>query len=241
MYIETLENKLYEQVWSGASNTCAKLTNDLGIQVNVCALESEVYMGCTSTFETTEGADTGDAAGDRLVCRYSASSISLEVEAGNIHTDAGKAYVCSSWSVSSGAEVSIKWIEFSSVGLLEHELELFQRNLFIALADAGFEICALTIANFCAKRSDFSCPVCSVEWVDHEGSCLSQEIALVGNFGGDCGLTILREPVAELVTVAWVPVTVAIAGPCVVVAVSLSAIPVGAPVGCIVVVEVGVA
>ena len=72
------------------------MTNDLGIQVNVCALESEVCMGCTSTFETTEGADTGDAAGDRLVCRYSASSISLEVEAGNIHTDAGKAYVCSS-------------------------------------------------------------------------------------------------------------------------------------------------
>lgn len=81
---------------SCALNTGAKLTNNLGIQVDVSTLEREVCMGGTSTFETTEGADTGDAAGDRLVRCLRASTITLQVETGNIHTDVGKADVCSS-------------------------------------------------------------------------------------------------------------------------------------------------
>lgn len=198
-------------------------------------------MGNTSTFKTTERVDTGDAAGDSLVCWHSASCITFEVKTGNIHTDVGKADVCSSWSVSCGAEVSIKCIEFTRVCLLVHELELLQRNLFKALALRGFEISALTIADLCAERSDLSVPICSIEWVDIESSRLFQEIASVGYLNRDCGLTILREPVAELRTVAWIPVTVAIAGPWVVVAVSLSAIPIRASVDSVKVVVVIVA
>ena len=87
-------------------------------------------MGDVCTKETTERAHTCDFVGDCFVRCFSASSITLEVETGYIHVDVGKADVCSVCSVSSGAEVSIKCIEFSSVGLLEHELELLQRNLF---------------------------------------------------------------------------------------------------------------
>jgi len=65
---------------------------------------------------------------------------------------------------------------------------------------------------------------------------------LVGNLFGECRFTIIGEPVAELGTVAWIPVTVVKAGTFIVVAVSLSAIPVGASVIFVeVVVEVPVA
>lgn len=59
---------------------------------------------------------------------------------------------------------------------------------------------------------------------------------MVGYLFGLSRLTVIGEPVAELATVAWIPVTVVKTATLVVVAVSLSAIPVGAPVGGVVVV-----